>query len=228
MLALPNALQAAVCGSSVTPMLWCFPPLNTTRLGSAIPLHVSPRGTLLGCLPTFDTMCPCQDHVAIELRAELAVTGAPFRPACTLCPRDPEAIGPAALACLRTCLRNTLPVPWSLNIHAHTEYLYASVRLGCQFLPRTRRQHRAFVTPRTATFIEHSRLLQQLLRQLDRLVAKLDADCHCHSAEGWDAEAARHVRSLVAAVLKNNRRLVRLSVAQDKADYAAAPAGRHG
>ena len=172
-------------------------------------------------LRAFDTLCPHPDHDAVEVRAELALTGSRSNDKPVRCPRDPSRIGPAAQYCVSTCLRHTLPMPWELNIHTHTEYLYASLRLGCQFLPVLPRRHRAFISAQTASYLAYSQRLRQLLRQLDRLLDKLAPHPEQRSVEGWSAEDARCVRSMVVGLLHGHKQLVRLSVAQDKADFAA-------
>ena len=170
----------------------------------------------------FDTLCPNKDHIAVEVRAHLAVSGVKSHARQPTCPRDPARLDPSARFGLQLCLCNTPPMAWSLNVHSHTEYLYASLRLGCQFLQVPKRKFRAFISERTAMYLTYNHQLRRLLRQLDRLLRKLGRAPHTRSVEGWGVQEAEGIRDMTVAMLRGNQQLVRLSVAQDKADYAAA------
>ena len=202
---------------------WISPAGHPSRIDYiGVPTPWKPAAVAHQVLKDFETLCSSQDHFAVCTAVQLPLAAGCLGPSTGLkrFPTAAEFLGPEARALIDCGMRMMLPVPWSVDIHSHTQYVYDHARVSITAIPAPSRHFRCFVSDLSAQYLGYLRHLKQSLRTLGRLARRLRAQPDATSREGWSAAECDVIKHGTVQILRATRRLLRMTLRADKAAFA--------
>ena len=214
---------------------WCAPAGGLSRIDYVmLPYawrlaHVRPRVWRDVILPREH-----DDHWPVTVLCRLPVVGHMPTARKPVPVRDPADLDPCAQYALDFTWRSMGEVPWRVDVHRHTQYIYDHLSTCLPMLTRHRRSRRSALASETIETVCFCRALKKHLRFLDKEVASLtlkalfrswkacrfpDGRANVANGLGWTLLDVTCIRAICSWALASARKTLRLCAARDKASF---------